>query len=191
MKNKETKALTKRQRKFVQKVIETGSWTRAAVEAGYANREYGSVLKRREVIREAVLAALEKAGVSSDLIAQKIREGLDATIPARVGKDGAVLSEERPDHIARNLYIDKVLRITGLFGANGGVGNGVQNLSIDESKSLTIMVTPEMLSALTDAGVFSENTLADCGNQKELSSENHEEAVTAFQHNQCNLTQEE
>lgn len=141
-KKKELKPLKKRQKKFVEKVLETGCWTKAALEAGYSSREYGSILKKNEAVRGAILQALEKRGVTGDLIAERIRSGLDAMKPRRFSPKGAVIEEESPDHIARNLYLDKVLRITG--------AGAPEHVELDESRYLTIVLTPEILKSLKD-----------------------------------------
>jgi len=148
------KLLTKRQKKFVKKVLETGSFSRAALEAGYANREYGIVLKNKEEIRQAILGSLAKEGITSDLIAKKIREGLEATTPKKYSSRGTLLQDEAPDHFARNMYLDKVLKISG-------VTTQPEKVEVDQSKNVIIMMSPDLIKALVDAGAIDAEVIKE------------------------------
>ena len=153
-KKKNLKLLSPRQKKFVKKVLETGNFTKSALEAGYATREYGVVLKNKEEIREALLEALAKQGVSNELIAKRIREGLDALTPKRFSAKGTLIQEEVPDHFARNLYLDKILKISGAILQP-------EKVELNQSKNITIILNSEMVKALLDTEAIDAEVIKD------------------------------
>ena len=75
------KAPSVKQARYVAGVLEGKSKARAAREAGYAastakNAKY--TIERSQTVRDLLEDVLEKMGVSNELLARRIREGLDA-----------------------------------------------------------------------------------------------------------------
>ncbi len=89
----------------------------AAVAAGYKESAASRVaqnLLNSDKVQNAVVACLERAGVDGDLIAGKVREGLDATVVWRASHKGELGAERTdPDFHVRQKYLDMALRVRG------------------------------------------------------------------------------
>lgn len=130
--------LTRKQRKFLAKYLETGEPTEAAMYAfDCKSREsactVGYEYLRKPQLQFAFQMLLEKEGVTDKKLAETLREGLEAnkTISAFVivkpNKDGSPNPEVRnikadskavdfidvPDHNTRHKYLETALKVTG------------------------------------------------------------------------------
>ena len=108
------KPLSRRELLAVQGVIAGKTATAALLEAGYgpsvAEKQQKAVLEKPRV-KKAILAALEKAGITDKLLATTMREGLEAQRPAAV--EGGKVTEWAPDHSTRHKFAMTALQIRG------------------------------------------------------------------------------
>ncbi len=140
------KILTGREKRFIKRVVATGAIGQSAVDAGFANKEYGSVLIRKDEIREAILNALAKEGVTESYIAKKLKEGLEAKHPKRYSAKGTVIQDATPDYFTRGTYIDRYAKIA--------LPNNPEKIEMTDARTVNIIISPEMAKALADAGVI-------------------------------------
>jgi hypothetical protein len=151
--------LTAREKKFVKKVLEYEQIGKAALAAGYANREYGSALLKREHIRQAVLEAMDKVGINSGYIAQKLKEGLEATYPKKYSSKGKVVQENEPDFFTRGQYLDKALKVSGAYDT--------ETKEVHTQRELVLVITPELAKGLVDAEIIDVEEIKMLPEQKE------------------------
>lgn len=137
---------TARERKFVRKVVELDEVGKAAIAAGFANRQYGSKLIKKPHIREAILQAMEKRGIDDSYIAQKIKEGLEATYPKKFSSNGSLMQDNEPDYFTRGQYLDKVLRVAGAYSP--------EQHEVHKETQIVITFTPDLVKGLIDAEVI-------------------------------------
>jgi hypothetical protein len=90
-----------------------GNQTQSALAAGYSKGYHASVAVSRPGTREAVLAAMERAGITEDLIAQSMKQGIEAKSVTRIKNrvTGEVETFEDPDHTAIPKYLDMALNV--------------------------------------------------------------------------------
>jgi hypothetical protein len=131
--------LNRKQKKFVKKAIESDNITKSALAAGYQDPAYGSYLMKQPKIMSALQKALDDAGITDSMIADKLREQLEAWY---VKKDGG---EKYPDFHARDKAIDKSIKIKG--------GYAPEKHEIKQEK-LVLIVTPETVKGLKDSRVL-------------------------------------
>ena len=84
------------QMKFIKFYLESGNGADAARKAGYSEKHANTVAQRLLTyvdIQETIERCLKKAGISEELIALKIREGVEATETKFFQKDGEVVTE--------------------------------------------------------------------------------------------------
>ena len=119
--------LTIKQRKFLKYVAQGMSGAAAARKAGYSEKaanEIASENLSKPNVREALLKAMEDAGITDERIAQVMKDGLDAkrVISARViyqsGREGQANEStddfiEVPDHLTRHKYLETAIDVTG------------------------------------------------------------------------------
>lgn len=132
--------LNKRQRKCVNALAKTGSTMKAADISGY-DHSYVSWLKKQPHIQTALQEALRKENLDDKRIAKTIDKGLKATY---VKKDGG---KAYPDFHARHKYLDTAIKIHG--------GYAPEKHEIRQEK-LTLIVTPDCLRGLKDAGAITD-----------------------------------
>jgi phage terminase small subunit len=114
--------LTPRNRRFVQEFADPSSpahrnATRAAVLAGYSPDsadDIGAQLLRSEQVQALVGQAMERAGITSDLLFQSLKDGLQAN-EVKLATANGKFSDERciPDHHARFKFQDLAHRLRG------------------------------------------------------------------------------
>ncbi len=105
-----------KQRKYVKARLEGKSKTAAAAEAGYAEsvgKNAGQKLDSAIAVQQLFTALLETAGITDGLLAQRIREGLDANSVLRetMYADREVLI----DFEERREMVELVLKLKGLL----------------------------------------------------------------------------
>jgi len=140
------KILTGREKRFIKRVVATGAIGQSALDAGFANREYGSILLRRNDIRDAILTSLNKEGVNESYIAKKLKEGLEAKHPKRYSAKGTVIQDSSPDYFTRGTYLDRYIKVA--------LPNNPEKVEMTDARTVNIIISPEMAKALTDTGVI-------------------------------------
>ncbi len=135
----ENRDLTIKERKFVKAVIETGNGTEAAKIAKYkGNRVTLSAVASENLqkppIMSAVLAAQEKAGITDDLLAKVLKDGLKSNLTKFFQKDGKVIEQKRcKDMPTRGRYLDTAHKLRGEFAPD----ESRVNIESEDIKSLT------------------------------------------------------
>lgn len=109
-----TKALTEKEKKFVEGVAQGKTKTRAAIDAGYSKstawKKSYAILKRPLVV-SALTEALERQGINLDKIVRPIADGLEATV--RIMTDKGLVETSLPDHKIRGENADRAIRLLG------------------------------------------------------------------------------
>jgi len=132
-----------RRKKFVKNLVDGFGVGQSALRAGYSHRTEGTALLREPSVLTALQTAMAKAGIDDKYLSSKIREGLEATYPTKLSKDGKVLQDQAPDFFTRGLYLDKALKVRGDYSPER---------HIEEKRTLTINVNMEMARGLIDCG---------------------------------------
>lgn len=140
-----TPRLNVRRKKFIRNLTDGLGVGQSALRAGYASRTEGTALLREPSVLTALQTAMDKAGISDKYLSSKIKEGLEATYPTKLSKDGHVLQDQAPDFFTRGLYLDKALKVRGDYSPER---------HIEEKRTLTINVNMEMARGLVDCGVL-------------------------------------
>jgi len=131
------KKRTKKQKKFIKGVIETGSVEAGASLAGLAPK-YGHQLVRRPDIQTDIQIALDNAGLTDDTLAKRIKEGQKATY---VKKDGGT---KYKDFHAIHKFCDMQVKIKG--------GYAPEKTEHVETR-MVFDVTPDAIKAWRDGGI--------------------------------------
>lgn len=139
--------LNVKQKKFVKNLLQTGKTGESALRAGFSDGSYGSLLKTQPNIQAAILTEMEKQGLSDGFLAEKLKDGLEASYPSRLSVKGAVLQPESPDHLNRRGYLDMCLRIKGSYAPDK-----------IESTQRTIVINMDLhaVQGLADSGAITE-----------------------------------
>ncbi len=137
---KENTRLLPKMKKFARRVAKTGEIMKSANDVGYKGN-YGSQLMKNEKIQTAIQVEMDKQGTTTEKIAQKIDEGMDAY---RVIRDGG---REYPDFHVRKEYIDMAVKIRGDYAP--------EKHEIRQEK-LTLIITPEVLKGLKDSEAITD-----------------------------------
>ena len=137
------KPLTIRRKKFIKNYVAGLGVGQSALRAGFSHTSEGTALLREPSVLTALQEALVKAGIDDPYIAAKLRDGMEATYPAKMSKDGSVLQDKAPDFFTRGLYLDKALKVRGDYSPER---------HIEEKRTLTINVNMEMARGLVDCG---------------------------------------
>ena len=112
----------------------------SAIKAGFANRAYGYKLKNQEDIKQALTEMMERSGINEELIAKKLKEGLDAmTVPRRDG------GRQYEDHFIRKQFLDMVFKVRGDYAPE-------RMESIQ--KTIQITLDGDLIRALRDSNVL-------------------------------------
>ena len=106
--------------------VEGKTKTDAKRIAGYSETSSPHQIEQRNKSNGSVKDALIKIGLTEDVIAQKINEGLNATKKNYFSLDGIVTDErENPDYDARHKYTKTALEVRGdleISGVNLNLG---------------------------------------------------------------------
>lgn len=139
------KALTPQQKRFVRYFVETRKVGESAIRAGFQNPKYGTNLLQKPAVQTAIQRALARAGIDDRVIAQKVKEGLDATLRAEFYREGGTKAAEAPDFHVRKEYLDVVFKLKGDYAP-------IRSENVE--KKLTINVNLDMLKGLEESGVL-------------------------------------
>ena len=147
----EKKKRTKKQKKFIKGVIETGKIEAAASLAGLAPK-YGHELARRPDIRADIQLAMKNAGLTEDTLAKRIKEGQKATY---VRRDGGT---KYKDFHAIHKFCDMQIKIGG-----GYAPEKTEHIE----KRMVFNVTPDTIKALRDCEVPEEEIEVLVGSEED------------------------
>lgn len=131
-----------RRKKFIKNLTDGLGVGQSALRAGYAHRTEGTALLREPTVLTALQTAMDKAGITNKYKASKMKEGMEATYPTKLSKDGHVLQAGAPDFFTRGMYLDKALKVGGDYSPERHI----------EEKTLTINLNMEMARGLIDCG---------------------------------------
>lgn len=133
--------LKPRMKKYARKVAQTGEILKSANDVGYKGN-YGSQLIQNPKIQTAIQVEMDKQGTTTEKIARKIDEGMEAF---RVIRDKG---KEYPDFHVRKEYVDMALKIRGDYAP--------EKHEIRQEK-LILVITPETIKGLKDAGAITDD----------------------------------
>lgn len=102
--------LTVKQRKLIKARVEGKTLRESAQEAGYSGPESAHRALKTGNANAAMIAALERRGITDDKIAAKVDELMDAT--KLVGKNADVVA---PDNAARLGAVSEANKIKGVY----------------------------------------------------------------------------
>ena len=101
---------TEKQIRYVKaRYMEGKTQEQAKAEAGYAPSRKATDIEVSPAVQYLMERALENIGVTPELIAIKIKDGLDAMKPIVAGRQ----ITDYPDYQARGKYVDTYLDVTG------------------------------------------------------------------------------
>ena len=137
---KDTPLLPK-MKKFARRVAKTGEVIKSGTDVGYKGN-YGSQLMKNPKIQTAIQIEMDRIGTTTEKIARKIDEGMDAY---RVIRDKG---KKYPDFHVRKEYIDMAVKIRGDYAP--------EKHQITQEK-LVLIITPETIKGLKDAEAITES----------------------------------
>ena len=107
--------LTIKQRKFLAATLEGKSSSQAARDAGYSesSSRHADRILERPTVKAAIEDILEAAGIGDELLAQRMRQGLDATVVHQATRYSR--REVLVDFSERREMTELVLRVKGLL----------------------------------------------------------------------------
>ena len=150
---KKPRPLTGREKKYVKYRADGCKVGESSLRAGFATPQYGTYLKGQEHIQSAIQEALVKVGLTDELIAKRLKEGVDATHPEKKSKDGVVLiAKGQADFFTRHKYIETTMKAKGSLAQEG---TQVKNQQIN------IIVTPDVAKGFLDSGVIDKKEHKD------------------------------
>lgn len=123
---KKAPTITPRQAKYIANRLEGKSKKRSAIEAGYPEYMAHCAATKVETpaVREAMTAALERRGLTTDFLAMRIAEGVDAKKTVYATFEGEISDmKDFIDFEQRGRYIDRALELRGDIKRNGGEMN--------------------------------------------------------------------
>lgn len=108
---------TSKQKKYVKAVIEGNSKEKAKLIAGYSAKTSTEIIERSPKLanlRAELLEKMEDVGVTSEILARKLKQGLSTKKKQFFSKDGIVTDERTtPDEDIRHKYLRAALEIRG------------------------------------------------------------------------------
>lgn len=109
-------AITVKQRKYIRGVMAGKSKYQAAVEAGYAENTANDPSRNveKQGVKEELNRALEKAGITTQRIADKVNEGLEAKKTTFLGQGENSTFMESPDHAIQHKYLETAIKLKGI-----------------------------------------------------------------------------
>jgi hypothetical protein len=110
-KTRTNKSLTLRERRFIAALPHSTSYSEAMKKAGYAkstiDRGFDGTCVRNPRVLSAMQAAMHAAGISEASLAEKIKEGLNATRVIVASENGIITDEKYyKDYAVQHKYLD-------------------------------------------------------------------------------------
>lgn len=111
--------ITLRERKLIKGIISGKTKQQAALDAGFGSNLASSAQLAYQTLkkpstREALLEAMEKAGIGDNALAQAMREGLKAKKAIAMRDDKPVMVD---DHLSRAKFVDIAVKIRGDYAS--------------------------------------------------------------------------
>lgn len=103
--------VTALQLRYVKGLVSGQTKEKAKREAGYSKNTKAKTIESRPAVKELFTAVMHKAGISDELLARRIREGLDATVVARETKYSR--REVLVDYSERREYSEFIAKLNG------------------------------------------------------------------------------
>lgn len=107
------KELTVRHKKYVKGIVEGKSKQQSAIDAGFARATAKNAYDKVETggVKEAIEKALDRAGVTTERIADKVNEGLEAKkIHTSHTEPDAIV----PDFAVQHKYLETAIKLRGI-----------------------------------------------------------------------------
>ena len=142
---KKPRPLTGREKKYVKLRAEGCKVGESSLRAGFATPQYGTYLKAQEHIQSAIQQAISDAGLTDELIAKRLREGVDATKLEVKKKGKKFIIKTTPDFNVRHRYIETTMKAKGSLAQEGAKVHNQQ---------INIIVTPDVAKGFLDSGVI-------------------------------------
>lgn len=148
--SKKTPMTLKQKRLIKYYILCNGNVKEAARRVGI-NYDHALWLMKQEKVDTALQKALTKAGVTTELLAVRLKEGMDAEYPAKMSAStGLLIQEKSPDYFTRHKYSETIIGIRG---------DKAPEKSIEEKRIIHLTVSEDMLKGLADAGKIEENEI--------------------------------
>ena len=130
--------LTHKQKAYIKNVVSHKmTKTKAAMEAGYSPGTSSGLIEKSGTVKNAMLQAMERAGVTEELLALKIKDGLEAMEKRFYSHEGRVIDKrETEDHNVRHKFLQTSLELHKYIKSN----------TID-TLNLGVVVMPSKLSS--------------------------------------------
>jgi hypothetical protein len=93
-----------------QRVLDGMSPGDAALQVGYQSPDTGNYIMRRPEVQSAMIQAMEQRGITRNLLAKKMKQGLRAT--TKIYHHGQLI-DEIDDHGTRHKYLTTALDVFG------------------------------------------------------------------------------
>jgi len=138
----ELQKITPKHRKFVKGLIGGQTSSAAARNAGFKDSRYGSYLMAQPAIQSLLLQQMEKAGISDDVLAKKLKDGLSARTPPKAGVPGRY-----EDHFVRKQFLDLIFKLRGDYAP--------EKIESTE-KRIVIVFDTRSIAGLKDSGAISD-----------------------------------
>jgi len=116
------------QQRYVAAIVsgEAKSKHNAATIAGYSHGTVPANIEKSELVKNALQKAMMKAGISEEYLANKIKEGLNATTKKFFAFEGRVQDERTVnDYDVREKYLKDSLEVLGFIR-----NNSIENMNI-------------------------------------------------------------
>jgi phage terminase small subunit len=117
MGKKKSEKASIRQRKYVKGVLSGKSGRQAAKDAGYSARTADRAtvqIESKPAVVQAFKAVLEKAGITDELLARRLREGVDAKETKFFAHQGKVIDKRQTVHHGeRRAHVELAMKIKG------------------------------------------------------------------------------
>jgi hypothetical protein len=158
--------ITTKRRKFVTGMAKGLNAGDAALTAGFRNKAYGYYLKQQDSIKSLLMKAMEKAGVTEDLIAEKMKEGMNALTVPKHPQD----NRRFEDHFIRKQFLEMAIKIRGDFAPEK-----VESIK----KEIKLVIDSHLIEALKDSKVIDAIDV-DCIDALEVTDGNKMDSRSNF-----------
>ena len=150
---KKPRPLTDREKGYVKYRADGRPVGESSLRAGFSSPQYGTYLNAQEHIASALCKAIEDVGLTDELLAKRLKEGVDATFPEKRSKEGVVLvAKDQADFFTRHKYIETTMKAKGSLKQEG---------TTTKVQQINIMVTPEAAQGFLDSGVINKKEHKD------------------------------
>lgn len=113
---KKAKPISVRQKKYIKGVAAGKSKYKAAIEAGYSENTAREPTRNLEKpgIKEELNRALEKSGITTQAITDKVKEGMGAKKVVIFGTGDNIAIEKAEDYAVQHKYLETAIKLKGI-----------------------------------------------------------------------------